>query len=249
MPYQKRYSTPTTAQETEGALVIGFWLHRNLENTVPRVCEKHMAIISLLDQQEEARIAAEQTAALAASQQKPVVNASEVVRMARVLAPNPATVQMQHSSGQTLQQQQIADLQAHQRQLIADLPQPPLQPAFSLGPGPLTNENSTPVQAPTSLEPNLVAPYTGVVPPNAAPTGSGQALLDELVQKNAANPVKPQVTEQNANWEQVITPTAKPGTPEGALEAARMAPAPGAKVTAPCPLCGIPVVTGEVHIC
>lgn len=230
MPYHKRYTTPTTAQETEGALVVGYWLHRSLENSVPRMCEKHMAILSLLDQQEEARIAAEQAAAEAATQQRTVINQAEVVRIAQVLAPNPATAHMQN----TQQQQQIDALQAHQRELIEGLPKPPMQPPFTLGPGPLQNENSTSPQPPLPLETNLAAPYTGVVPPNAPPTAvaqqGNQKLLDELVARNAANPVKP-------------------GTPEGALEAARMTPVEGAKVTVPCGLCGKPVTTGEVHAC
>ncbi len=227
MPYQRRYTTPTTAQETEGALVVGYWLHRSLEGKVPRVCEKHMAILALLDQQEEARIATEQQAVVAAQQQKTAVNQAEVARIARVLAPNPATAQMQNP-----QQQQIADLQAHQRQLIDNLPQPPPEPPFTLGPGPLLNENALTGQPPLPVPENLVAPYQQ--------TGQQQqALLDDIVTRNAA---------KTPNAVPTID-AAIPGTMAGALEAARMAPQEGQKVTAPCVLCGKPVTTGEVHAC
>lgn len=228
MPYHKRYTTPTTAQETEGALVVGYWLRRSLESTVPRICEKHMAILSLLDQQEEARIAAEQQALVQQQQQKTAVNVAEVQRIARVLAPNPATAQMQSPQ----QQQQIADLQAHQRQLIDNLPQPPPQPAFALGPGPLLNENAITGAPPLPVQENLVAPYQQTAPQQ-------QALLDDIIAKNAAN-VPNAVPTVDA---------AVPGTMAGALEAARMAPQEGQKVTIPCVLCGKPVTTGEVHAC
>lgn len=228
MPYQKRYTTPTTAQETEGALVVGYWLRRSLGDTVPRICEKHMAILGLLDQQEEQRVLAQQAAVAAAAQQKPVVNQNEVQRIAQVLAPNPATAHMQSQQ----QQQQIADIQAHQRQLIDSLPQPPPQPAFSLGPGPLTNENSITAQPPLPAAPNPVEPYLQHSPQNQ------QALLEDIVTRNAGPPSALPTTD-----------AAIPGTMAGALEAARMTPEPGQKVTHPCALCGKPVTTGEVHAC
>ena len=51
MPYAKRPTTPTSAQETEGALIVGYWMASRYEG-VPRICEHHMEILSLLDQQE-----------------------------------------------------------------------------------------------------------------------------------------------------------------------------------------------------
>lgn len=60
MPYARRHTTPTTAQETEGALVVGYWLHSRRDvQQVPRICERHMQVLGFLDQQEERRMAAE----------------------------------------------------------------------------------------------------------------------------------------------------------------------------------------------
>ena len=103
-------------------------------------------------------------------------------------------------------------------------PQPTLPGEFALGPGPLTNENTVTAQPPLPVAVDPAAPYrsqavTGIVPP-----------LPSIVE----------VTE--------IT-QAKPGTIEGALEAAKMPPEPGAIVSYPCPSCGVEVKTGDVHAC
>jgi hypothetical protein len=59
MPYAKRPTTPTSAQETEGAVVVGYWIASRYES-VPRMCERHMTILTALDEQENCRIANEQ---------------------------------------------------------------------------------------------------------------------------------------------------------------------------------------------
>lgn len=65
MPYQKRWSTPTTVQQTEESLVIGYWLgikaNIDTNNGRPKdllitirsqaLCEKHQHIIDVLENQ------------------------------------------------------------------------------------------------------------------------------------------------------------------------------------------------------
>lgn len=54
-PYFKRHTTPTTAQDTETALVLGFWLARRTAE-VPKFCERHGALFFQLDTLEDARV-------------------------------------------------------------------------------------------------------------------------------------------------------------------------------------------------
>src|SRR5271157_852301 len=55
MPHAKKYTTPTTIQETEGALIIGYWFASRNKN-VPPICERHMNVLETLDRAEEQRI-------------------------------------------------------------------------------------------------------------------------------------------------------------------------------------------------
>ena len=185
MPYAKRHTTPTTAQETEGALIVGYWTASRHEG-VPRICERHMAILEMLDTQEARRALAEQQ--VAQPPQQVIVVAPPIAQ-----PPPPVTV----SQG------------------------------FKLGPGPLTNENyiTQPPPLPVEADPSLPYRTAGV-----------------MLEPTALSTPVPEV---------IMPPqgSAKPGTMEGALEAARMPPVEGGKVTYPCPSCGAEVTTGDVHAC
>lgn len=52
-PYFRRHTTPTSAQDTEMALVLGFWLARRQE-AVPKFCERHGVVFFQLDVLEDA---------------------------------------------------------------------------------------------------------------------------------------------------------------------------------------------------
>ena len=178
MPYMKRWSTPTTVQDTEGALVVGFWV-RKRHDARPYLCERHATILAILDQQEEQRIEAERKA-----QEPPPPIPYAVPRIIQTPLSTPTPIPPI-----------IPDLLFHK---------PPPLPAepFKIGPGPLTNENSVTEQPPLPVTDDILGPYR-----------------------------------------------AKPGTPEGALEAAKMPAVEGGKVTYPCPMCGEQVATGDVHAC
>lgn len=48
MPYAKRWSTPTTANDTEGTLIVGFWL--GIQYRTPEaLCEKHSLLIQRIN--------------------------------------------------------------------------------------------------------------------------------------------------------------------------------------------------------
>lgn len=229
MPYAKRHTTPTTSQETEGALIVGYWLASRAKS-VPRVCEQHMSILTLLDQQEERRIEAER----------------EIEEAERKAAkPHlPEHLQLQvdqlQERKQAIATEVVSQLQPLPQILDAVVPsfvvkpQPPVishpsrtsnntepgrletpEEVFQLGPGPLTNENVITPHPPLPVEADPSAPY-----------------------RNQINAIKPPPKAK-----------AKPGTMEGALEAAKAPPVEGAKVVHPCPLCGKEVATGDVHAC
>jgi hypothetical protein len=169
MPYIKKPTTPTTVQETEEALIIGYWLGHI--DTDISVCERHESILKFISKQET-------------TQQSPV---------------EPST----HSS-----------VQQHLNPLYIPFrpptpPTPPIEP-FIIGPGALVNGNSLTNQPPLPVEADPSAIY-----------------------REAA----------------ARATSAKPGTVEGALEAAKAAPTEGGKVSYNCTLCGASVMTGDVHAC
>lgn len=56
MPYAKRWSTPVMPQVAEETMVIGFWVRARIpEETAPRLCEKHVTMLHLLDESEDRR--------------------------------------------------------------------------------------------------------------------------------------------------------------------------------------------------
>lgn len=148
MPYAKRYTTPTTVGETEGSLVVGYWVATRQANNgvVVRLCERHMSVVNALDAQEEVRKVAEAA--------KPVDHTL-----------NPHF------------QQRLAEVNARKEQLIAAAaapqPAPPAPPAatpFVLGPGPLPSTNQLVAQpAPVVQQPlTQSAISTGLIPPPQA---------------------------------------------------------------------------------
>lgn len=140
MPYGKRYTTPTSVGETEGALVIGYWVAtRQAGDTVVRLCERHMSVVTILDSQEETRKKLE-------TQQ-----------------------QEAQQRGQDLQQR-LTEVHQRKEQLIASAPPiVPPQPVptfagqFTLGPGPLGNPNTLiqeqlPAQQVPTIQTGLTVP-------------------------------------------------------------------------------------------
>lgn len=136
MPYAKRYTTPTTVGETEGCLVVGYWVATRQGNNgiAVRLCERHMTVVNALDTQEEAQKLAES--------QKPVDH---------TLSPQ--------------FQQRLAEVNQRKEQLIASampsraaevLQQAPTP--FVLGPGPLANSNTLAEPSPPPGPAPLVQP-------------------------------------------------------------------------------------------
>jgi len=114
----------------------------------------------------------------------------------------------------------------------------PVQPTFVPGLQPFTNENSNRIEPPTPTI-DLAAPYRNQNEPEI--TDPWRRIVETQERVAAEKAKKEQVSQ--------LVGTAKPGTIEGALEAAKAPPTEGAKVDVICPLCGEVTVTGEVHCC
>jgi hypothetical protein len=141
MPYAKRHTTPTNAAETEGALVVGYWVAtRRTEGVVVRLCEKHMNVVNALDGQEEARIAAEKA--------RPVDHQLDPHFQARLAEVNQRKEQL------------IAS--AAPKPIVAAPPPSPVP--FALGPGPLNNGNLPTTQPELPQAVGLAQAYTVTVP-------------------------------------------------------------------------------------
>lgn len=55
-PFARRHTTPTTAQDTEAALVLGFWLAQQHPDVAPRLCERHSTYLFRLDTIEASKV-------------------------------------------------------------------------------------------------------------------------------------------------------------------------------------------------
>lgn len=201
--------------------MVGYWLGRRAEGTAPRMCERHMKVITILDQQEDQRLKAEELARAAnevatREAQAAMPDAQTRARLADlearkanivtgVQAPTPPTI---------VQPSQVSQvgLAAAIIQMPPVVPPPatgPVQPAamFALGPGPLTNENQVTAPPP---------------PPVAV-----QLPIDNSVIKTGLEPAPTPQTNPHP-----------PGPQEGA-----------ALIDAPCLFCQVMVKRGEVHNC
>lgn len=237
MPYAKKHTTPTTAAETEGALVVGYWVARNQvePNTVPRICQRHMTVLGILDQQEERRIQVERSQ-YQATQPPTAYHSAEVQRLQErqqqlvaggLPAPMPApqtqgpvfplTPPMMATAGVQIPASAIpaapgpimtaSGVQVPTSAIPASAPG---QAPFVLGPGPLTNGNTVSEQPQLPVPPDPIAPYvTGLAAPQA--------------------PANPQ-------------PTAPLGASKDHIENAAL-------IDAPCLFCKVMVHAGEVHNC
>lgn len=197
MPYAQKYTTPTSAQETEGAMVVGYWIASRAE-TVVRLCERHMHVLEMLDGQDNQRIEAER-------------KAQEIVQQ------------------QERFRQQTSSLQ-QRRQIILES---------------VKSESAPPVIVPMPVVP-VIIPFV--------PTQNSELITQDfklgpgpLANENIVTAPPPLPIE--ADPAQVYRSVAKPGTPEAALEMAKLIPIEGAKVTHPCPSCGVAITTEEVHAC
>jgi hypothetical protein len=229
MPYAKRHTTPTNSQETEGALVVGYWMATRLPpGIVPRLCERHMHVVGMLDQQEERRAATEakrlEQTALSAHYQGQVSDLQQ--RQALIAGTMPAAVPVQNIPPQNgappLTQQvqgpvfpvsalvppQLPPVVQPPVHIAEVLPRVSLPEAFALGPGPLTNGNVVTAAPPLPVPEDPAAAYTGVLP-SAAPQ---------------------------------VRPTLPLGASAPIQEGAAL-------IDAPCLFCKVMVHAGEVHIC
>jgi len=165
MPYAKKYTTPTTVGETEGSLVVGYWVatRQATEGVVVRLCERHMMVVNALDGQEEAR------------------------KLAETQKPTDHTLDPRF-------QQRLADVNQRKEQLIATItaanapkpePAPKVSP-FVLGPGPLANANHLVEQppAPAPAQPPILTGLT--VQPPVTPQGPMMPLNSQHVPQAAA---------------------------------------------------------------
>ena len=172
MPYGKRYSTPVSVGEAEGALVIGYWTAtRMTDGTVVRLCERHMSVVTTLDEQEEARNVAE-------------AQRAEAVKRAQ------AQTVVAHTQDPHLQQR-LAEVNQRREMLVASAP--PVQPTAPL-PSPSAVQfslGSQPLGAPEMVIPAPVTPTiaTGlIVPPQ----------MNQGQQPVIGNPNLPQAPVQGA---------------------------------------------------
>lgn len=147
MPYAKRHTTPTTAQETEGALIVGYWVARRYES-VPPICERHMNVLQILDYQEEKRVEMER---------QRQAETEKTVQAAQLIERQQAALRYG---------QQVEEIQPISPPIVPQLfetPPPPITATpFKLGPGPLPNENMVTNYPPLPVTDDLSAPYRNV---------------------------------------------------------------------------------------
>ena len=176
MPYAKRWSTPTTAHDTEGALVIGYWIATRYENA--QLCQKHLSLILRLNQTQAGNIL--QDLAQHIRQPLPSTGPSRVNNHTFVTLPDPpppgAIYICSHTGengncGKNARYEASAnfDVNGHtgtvKRLLcpehaiaLASKESKPEPEEFKFGPGPLTNENTVTVAPPLPV----VIPFPGV---------------------------------------------------------------------------------------
>jgi hypothetical protein len=232
MPYQARYTTPTSARDTEGALIIGYWLHSRCEG-VPLVCERHMAILVILDEQDKALKEAE----VQQQQQRQQAQVQQTL-----------TRQDQTHFNSVLASR-AAKLQKPQHEMASTQP-------FQFGLEPLGNENTQNNQGALAPQPNnIVAPYLQqnqarldeLVKQNLANQARKAAPVEPIVIDGSSTIPQRHVQQETLNA--LASSVPPPGSPASAIEAAKAPPVEGMKTTVPCPLCGKTVTTGEVHAC
>ena len=158
MPYALRPTTPTTAQETEGALIVGYWV-ASRTTTVPRICERHMHILQVIDRQEERRIEIEKVAQ------------EESKRLKAYHQQTAHLHERQQSIFQTVKEEIIPSFVPSVTPITIPVPQATKE--FQLGPGPLANENIITNQPPLPVQTNLAEPYS-----TKAKAGTMEAALE-----------------------------------------------------------------------
>ena len=166
MPYAKRPTTPTNAQETEGALVVGYWIASRLES-VPHMCEHHMSILQILDHQEERRIEAEKASQEAAQ---------------KLAEYNQQTAHL-HERQQVIREATKAEtsgilggsIPSFIPAITTAIQPPAVNPdtEFKLGPYPLGNENIVTQHPPLPVPNDLTQPYQP-----KAKVGTAEAALE-----------------------------------------------------------------------
>ena len=117
--YSKRPTTPVSAQEAEGMLLIGYWI-ASRQTAVPRICERHMNHLTILDKQG--------------------TKTEEIPQ---------ETLEETELAEQY--QQQIVEFQKRKKLVTNIVPSYQQAEQFTLGPGPLPNENN-------------IAPHPGLTP-------------------------------------------------------------------------------------
>ena len=158
MPYALRPTTPTTAQETEGALIVGYWV-ASRATTVARICERHMHILQVIDRQEERRIEIEKVAQ------------EESKRLEAYHQQTAHLHERQQSIFQTVKEEIIPSFIPSVTPITIPVPQATKE--FQLGPGPLANENIITNQPPLPVQTNLAEPYS-----TKAKAGTMEAALE-----------------------------------------------------------------------
>lgn len=202
MPYQKRWSTPTTAYDTEGALVIGYWIATRYEDA--QLCQKHLSLILRLNQTQAGNLPNLETSQVLAPNRPPQQH--RVTNHIFEALPDPIPPDMYCSTcgnkpAYTASAEFNVDGHAHvikqflcseHALALATKESKPEPEEFKLGLKPLTNENTTtdppplPVMAPlVPLQPNINA-------------GSNSPQIQSAIDFALQSPVRPNVP-QNEN--------------------------------------------------
>jgi len=184
MPHAKKYTTPTTIQETEGALIIGYWFASRNKN-VPPICERHMNVLESLDRSEEQRIENEKIVQGEAQrlEEHRQRTAHLYPSFEGRLASDPPVRSFDHSDASEHPKGCSA---SHISEIIPNVvaqlsidskPQYPIplqaENKFELGPGPLTNENVITPHPPLPVISDPAQPYR-----TSAQPGTAEAALE-----------------------------------------------------------------------
>lgn len=198
MPYAKRHTTPTSVAETEGALIVGYWMAiRNLVKG-GEICDRHLRSIHVLDENERQRAEQEIVRQHELNEEIRHLRSRQAL-VAQATAPVPpplppvyTPVGINPDGDPHIVEPQSLPAAIHFQQAPEPPPPPPPQPPvytvsvnpdgvpFAIGPGPLPNGIDNTPQPALPVMSDMAAPYrtgSAVVGP-VTTTPSDPALIN-----------------------------------------------------------------------
>jgi len=266
MPYAKRHTTPISAQEGEGCLIVGFWLRsRHPPDQAIRYCQRHAATMTMMDERQSAQDKARAEALAQATSpeaQQAVQLRSRVAAMAAKAIPpippappplvSPPVLPIIGPALSSTAQEMVAGIQPGQV-VSTDGVMPPsctcTQPVAGTTycehcrhqPGCPIHIQGCPRSLSFRNPPVVKNQETGILVPADTLGAGSQSLAAEAI---AAIPI-PSLLDSSPpqTFNEQIDSILQDGLPEHKEEPKAEPP------KFPCPMCGKPTFSGDIHIC